>query len=136
MVRIVKNTTKIAVVTAAAVLVLLLGLQAESLVTASGALVTPVLATATIVFMARTFRGVDEPVEPPRSWWRATAKPTSGFVVSALLISAVIRPFPSAWTGDGSTIWGLGGVLYAVTASWFLISAIKQSGSSSTEDAE
>ena len=134
MVRIVRNTTKVAVITAATVVALLLGLQAESLVTTSGAIVTPILMTAAIVFMARTFRGDDEPVAPPRPWWRATAKPTSGFVVSALLISAVIRPFPSAWTGDGSTIWGLGGVLYFLTALWFFIGAIRQSGSSSTPE--
>ncbi|MBH0110118.1 hypothetical protein I6E81_08055 [Salinibacterium sp. NG22] len=38
------------------------------------------------VVAVRTFRGRAEPITPPRPWWRATARPTAGFVLGALEI--------------------------------------------------
>jgi hypothetical protein len=33
----------------------------------------------------RSFRGRNEPVHPPRAWWRMTALPRAGFVLGGLL---------------------------------------------------
>jgi hypothetical protein len=33
----------------------------------------------------RSFRGHDEPVEPPRVWWRMTSRPRAGFVIGSFL---------------------------------------------------
>ena len=38
------------------------------------------------VVAVRTFRGRAEPIASPRPWWRATARPTAGFVLGALTI--------------------------------------------------
>jgi hypothetical protein len=33
------------------------------------------------VVAVRSFRGAGEEIEPPRAWWRMTARPTAGFVL-------------------------------------------------------
>jgi hypothetical protein len=37
----------------------------------------------------RSFRGRREPVLPPRTWWRATARPKAGFVLGSVLLIGV-----------------------------------------------
>jgi hypothetical protein len=38
------------------------------------------------IFVAvRAFRGDGEPVIPERAWWRATSRPTAGFVIAGIL---------------------------------------------------
>ncbi|MCS5715458.1 hypothetical protein NVV95_12985 [Herbiconiux sp. CPCC 205716] len=50
-----------------------------------GPLLFVVLFFAWIVIGARLFRVPEEPVAPPRPWWKLTARPTAGFVIAALL---------------------------------------------------
>jgi hypothetical protein len=66
-----------------------------------------VLSVAWWVVAVRSFRGAEEQVRPARAWWRVTARPTSGFVLGALLIlSAVTTPFaPVAHVGTVWFIW-------------------------------
>lgn len=37
-----------------------------------------------ILVGARIFRVPEEPIEPPRPWWKLTGRPTAGFVLAAL----------------------------------------------------
>ncbi|POH64636.1 hypothetical protein C3B61_12160 [Cryobacterium zongtaii] len=57
----------------------------------------------------RSFRGADEPVEPPRAWWRMTSRPRAGFVVGSLLVLSVANWMFSVATG--ATDVALAGVL-------------------------
>ena len=34
----------------------------------------------------RSFRGVGEPIEPPRAWWRMTSRPRAGYIIGSLLV--------------------------------------------------
>ena len=46
---------------------------------------------AIVVVGVRVFRGPDEPVEPPRAWWRMTAGPVVGFLLAAyFLVDAIV----------------------------------------------
>ena len=42
---------------------------------------------AIVVVGVRVFRGPDEPVEPPRAWWRMTARPFAGFLLAAYFVA-------------------------------------------------
>jgi hypothetical protein len=65
--------------------VVLLNLLVVALV---GPVVGPVLYVVVlfgwILVGARIFRVPEEPIEPPRPWWRLTGRPTAGFVLAAL----------------------------------------------------
>ncbi|MBF4571557.1 hypothetical protein ITJ64_03420 [Herbiconiux sp. VKM Ac-1786] len=65
--------------------VLLINLLVVALV---GPVVGPVLYVVVlfgwILVGARIFRVPEEPIEPPRPWWRLTGRPTAGFVLAAL----------------------------------------------------
>ncbi|WP_308464766.1 hypothetical protein [Rathayibacter soli] len=51
---------------------------------------------------ARSFRGAGEPVEPPRAWWRMTARPTAGLVIGSLLtLSVTLDVFGTASRAPG-----------------------------------
>ncbi|GAA1232787.1 membrane protein YdbS with pleckstrin-like domain [Microbacterium phyllosphaerae] len=53
--------------------------------------------TALVVFAARTFRAVDEPLTP-RPWWQMTARPSSSGVLSALFLAQAASTFFMLWT--------------------------------------
>jgi hypothetical protein len=61
-----------------------------------------VLEMVMVVIAARSFRGSGEPVSPQRLWWRMTARPTSGFLLSVLFAGQVAAGVSSA--GDPATI--------------------------------
>ncbi|OII31738.1 hypothetical protein BIU98_08290 [Curtobacterium sp. MMLR14_010] len=42
---------------------------------------------AMVVVGVRVFRGDDEPVAPPRAWWRMTARPFAGFLLAAYFVA-------------------------------------------------
>lgn len=82
---------------------------------------------AFVLIGARSFRGAREAVEPPRAWWRVTARPTAGFVIGTLsllfaafaVILVVLRPGDYVVTNLGS---GLG---YTIVAVVYLHSSIR-----------
>ena len=45
---------------------------------------------AVVGFGSRVFRAQGEPVAQPRVWWRATGRPTAGFVLAALFVFAAV----------------------------------------------
>ncbi|WP_374008903.1 hypothetical protein [Leifsonia sp. LS-T14] len=53
-------------------------------------LILQVESTALLVALARSFRGADEPVAPPRPWWRLTARPLAGWWLGGLHLLAVV----------------------------------------------
>lgn len=55
------------------------------------AVVFNLLVLAFVFVAIRSFRGRDEAVEPPRVWWRMTARPTSGLLIAAFLAASVVN---------------------------------------------
>ena len=66
------------------------------------------LSTVLLVVAVRTFRGRDEPVDPPRRWWRMTAKPTAGYVLGVLAVLTLINlrdlGYPASLTRVGGPV--------------------------------
>ena len=60
----------------------------------------------------RSFRGSDEPITPPRAWWRMTSRPRAGFVLGAFLVLTTANSVFGVVSG--STNPPLAGVLSAV----------------------
>ena len=52
----------------------------------AGVIVTSFLWIVVVVLGSRWFRGTDEPVEPPRPWWRMTAQPPAGYLLAVLFL--------------------------------------------------
>ncbi|MCY1693697.1 hypothetical protein [Curtobacterium sp. SL109] len=65
--------------------------------------VVPLVAAIGFVLMVgigvRVFRGDDEPVAPPRAWWRMTARPFAGFLLAAYFVADGLLARPSVSTG-------------------------------------
>jgi hypothetical protein len=53
-----------------------------------------------ILVGARIFRVPEEPIEPPRPWWRLTGRPTAGFVLAALFALQAITNQLTLVIGD------------------------------------
>jgi hypothetical protein len=100
-------------------------------------IVNTVAGMALLLLGARIFRGRGEAVEPPRPWWRMTARPTLSrrlgilFLVLAAwlaagLILAVVVGFASiGWTADDIVIAVSGVLEFAAVASLYLNSAAR-----------
>lgn len=102
------------------------------------ALVSACLTLASIILGARLFRGRGEPVEPPRAWWRMTARPLLSRVLgitAAIVFASIVLVLISAALGERS-VESLGrltnaevavdAVLCAITAFLYLNSAMRQ----------
>jgi hypothetical protein len=82
---------------------------------------------AFVLVGARSFRGAGEAIEPPRVWWRMTARPTSGFLIATLsalfagfaVVLLVLRPGDYVVNNVGS------GIGYAIVAAFYLHSSIR-----------
>ena len=70
------------------------------------AIITVILDAVWIYGGTRIFRGAGELVQPPRPWWRMTARPRAGFALGILVFApaaavyvayAAVEPFGSAW---------------------------------------
>ncbi|WP_258045919.1 hypothetical protein [Leifsonia shinshuensis] len=63
-------------------------------------LISNVLWPFAIIALARSFRGPDEPIVPPRPWWRLTARPPAGWVLGAIYTAGeligLIFPVPGS----------------------------------------
>jgi uncharacterized membrane protein YfcA len=55
------------------------------------AVIFNLLVLAFVFVAVRSFRGRDEAVEPPRVWWRMTARPTAGLLIAAFLAASVVN---------------------------------------------
>lgn len=65
--------------------------------------VVPLIAAIGFVLMVgigvRVFRGDDEPVAPPRAWWRMTARPFAGFLLAAYFVADGLLARPTVSSG-------------------------------------
>jgi hypothetical protein len=71
---------------------------------------------ALIYLATRVFRVREEPLVRPRAWWRATGRPTAGFVIAALVGTSTVLSFlrfAPTWDGVVS--------LVAVYLPWLVI---------------
>lgn len=76
--------------------------------------------------LTRIFRVREEPVVPPRAWWRATGRPTAGWVLggfSALAVVFIALTVPLGMRDD--TVVSLVG--NAATATFYVHSSIRLS---------
>jgi hypothetical protein len=73
-----------------------------------------------VVVGVRLFRGEDEPVEPPRAWWRMTARPFAGFLLAAYFVADGLLARPTV--GSGPDV--LGTVLMLLVASAYVGSSV------------
>ena len=53
----------------------------------------------------RSFRGADEPMKPPRAWWRMTSRPRAGFVIGSSLALTVANDIFSVATGTSESLF-------------------------------
>jgi hypothetical protein len=115
--------------------VVLLNLLVAALV---GPVVGPVLYVVVlfgwIIVGARIFRVPEEPIEPPRPWWKLTGQPTAGFVLAALFaLQAITNQLPRTPGGragdDGSTTTAtVVTVACAIAALAYLASSLRLRG--------
>lgn len=101
-------------------------------------LISAVIDFGVLLLGARIFRGRGEAVEPPRAWWRMTARPTLSrrlgilfVVVSLLNVAAIVftatgvyAPVPELGGAD-VFVYSFGIVEYAVIAYLYLNSAVR-----------
>ncbi|NYF09348.1 hypothetical protein HDC94_000504 [Leifsonia sp. AK011] len=57
------------------------------------AIITLILDVAWIYGGTRIFRGAGELVQPPRPWWRMTARPRAGFVLGILVFAPAVAAY-------------------------------------------
>jgi hypothetical protein len=53
----------------------------------------------------RSFRGLGEPIEPPRAWWRMTSRPRAGYIIGTLLVLNSANGVVVAATGPPQLIF-------------------------------
>jgi hypothetical protein len=107
------------------------------------AVVFNLLILAFVFVAVRSFRGRDEPVEPPRAWWRMTARPTAGLLIAAFLAASVVNYLFSTtaktpgddFTNDLSTAVNALLVLAYVQSSIRLIVSASQATQEASPDA-
>jgi hypothetical protein len=102
-------------------------------------LITLVFDVAALLFGARVFRGRGEAIEPPRPWWRMTARPTLSrrlgvlfFVLGAGSLLAIIltavgayEPIPPASMSDSIAIYVTTALEYGAFAYLYLNSTVR-----------
>jgi len=55
----------------------------------------------------RSFRGLGEPIEPPRAWWRMTSRPRAGYIIGSLLVLSSANGVLVAITGPPELIFNV-----------------------------
>ena len=102
-------------------------------------LTTSAFDVAALLLGARLFRGRGEAIEPPRQWWRMTARPTlsrrlgilfvvlaAGSVVVLILTAAgVYGPLPQTSPGDAIAMYITAVLEYGTFAYLYLNSAVR-----------
>lgn len=84
---------------------------------------------ALIYGATRVFRVREEPLVAPRAWWRATGRPTAGFVIAAYIVLSVLATYIPAALDDAALSAGdlaLTGLWTALVVAFYLNSSIRQ----------
>jgi len=71
------------------------------------ALVANLLSILLIFGGVRSFRGLGEPIEPPRAWWRMTSRPRAGYIVGSLFVLNSANGVLVATTGPPELIFNV-----------------------------
>jgi hypothetical protein len=124
-IRILQPSGKIGVVFVGGSVALLTG-AAVGGATDEATLVGPVVLTVWVIVLygcSRSFRGPTEDVRSPRSWWRATEKPTAGWIVGIIQASGTVGSL-SLVDGPAWIMW-YSLVLNTAVASWFIQSSVR-----------
>ncbi|MFE4468271.1 hypothetical protein ACFRFH_05570 [Leifsonia sp. NPDC056824] len=73
-------------------------------------MITGPLWLAAVIILARSFRGIGEPVRPPRAWWKLTSRPRAGFLLgtmyllSSITLLAPTLQSPSGWAAGANAL--------------------------------
>lgn len=81
--------------------------------------VSQALLVVVIVTIARSFRGPDEPVDPPRVWWRLTARPRAGWWLTILYAMPAVGMIAESVRHPGAVT-----IVGGVTAAFDLLLAV------------
>jgi hypothetical protein len=90
-----------------------------------GAVIYVVLFLVWATLGTRCFRGDGEPVEPPRPWWKLTAKPTAGWILATLLFLQAVWVLTSSLAGPGAAGSVLVAAVYFIVAALFVHSSVR-----------
>ncbi len=85
---------------------------------------------ALIYGATRVFRVREEPLVAPRAWWRATGRPTAGFLFAAYVVLGVLATYiPAALDGVALSAGDLAltGLWTGLVAAFYLNSSIRLS---------
>ena len=74
----------------------LISFSLRGLPSLAGTVIGTCVSIAFYTIGVRSFRGPDEPVEPPRDWWRATARPTAGYWIGIVALLSTPGTFLGA----------------------------------------
>lgn len=66
-----------------------------------------------LVALVRSFRGVGEPVAPPRAWWRLTARPLAGWWLAGFYLFGVVGFLRPEKHTAADWMFAIEGVLWA-----------------------
>ncbi|WP_368496305.1 hypothetical protein [Herbiconiux sp. A18JL235] len=120
MLRIRRSGYKVLYVIGAIIVIIAFGFFRQSLHLAEWpqAVLGDLISVAAFFVGARVFRGRGEAIAPPRAWWRTTARPTAGFVLTAYFLMTVVYTFVTAVidptvTLAATVVSALSGVLLA-----------------------
>jgi hypothetical protein len=84
-----------------------------------------VLLLIAVAVAVRSFRGEGESKDAPRAWWRMTARPTAGFVFTAVFLLQAIYLAVQANTEVSPGSFYFLAVLNLVIAAFFIYSSIR-----------
>ena len=122
--RVRNGASKSAFVVAGYALALVIGLVIESSTGSGwGVVVSSWIVLLLVLVLTRLFRGENES-DAPRAWWRMTASPTAGYVLSGLFAFSVIGSIASSAVVLGSWVSGIVSLVIAIA---YLNSSIRLS---------
>lgn len=124
--RITSETSKAATV----VVGVLLAIIATPIAAAGGGLATgyvvgTAISVGLVVLATRTFRGPGEAVEPPRPWWRATNRPTAGYVLGVLYLLQAVTLLTRLDSGSVRALTWLSVAICVAIGAYFLHSSAR-----------
>ena len=98
------------------------------------AIITLILDVAWIYGGTRIFRGAGELLQPPRPWWRMTARPRAGFALGILVfVPALVSYIALAATEPLVPAWWLLMLENAVWAALYISSSVRLSRGAAPE---
>lgn len=131
-VRITSTTAKVGIVILAVVVALPIAtVTAIVTSTATGMLAAAVLLATIVIFAARVFRAKQEPVAPPRPWWKMTGTSRPGYAVAALFVVQATYVLGTPLEGESVAVRTFPTAVLLIVAAAYVHSSIRMGGDGS-----